>query len=85
MAVTTAPVTPGQTYLSHPVGAALARSYDRDPTLILDANGASTQAGAGNDGIATNDIRLSPTNKVTCLSCHSIHNADSNSLSADPR
>jgi hypothetical protein len=74
----------GTKIMSHPVGTVFGAN-ERSPAAILDANGISTQTGAGSDGILTNNIRLSPTNKVTCLSCHSMHNVDSNSLSSDPR
>lgn len=80
----------GTVVFSHPAGApggtpvTLSRSYDRTVGSnggLLDANGALQTAGDGN---ATNDIRLFTGNKVTCLSCHSPHNADSNSLTVDP-
>jgi predicted CXXCH cytochrome family protein len=74
----------GTKVMSHPVGAAFGAD-ERAVNLILDANGASTQTGSASDNIATNNLRLSPTNKVTCLSCHSMHNVDSNSTSSDLR
>ncbi len=85
----------GTTVFSHPAGApagtpvTLSRPYDRSVGSqgpILDANGAgqTVPPTADADANATNNIRVFTGNKVTCLSCHSPHNADSNSLTADP-
>jgi hypothetical protein len=68
----------GTTLFSHPVGEALGSNgggYDR--TLILDANGASSQTTG--DGVAHNDLVLRA-NTVMCTTCHAVHGADSNSL-----
>jgi predicted CXXCH cytochrome family protein len=76
-------ITLGQTVFSHPVGQALsanARGYDR--TAILDANGSLQSAGDGN---RTNDLVVAGSGAVSCLTCHHPHNADSNSMSVDPR
>lgn len=76
----------GTKVFSHPSGpnVSLAKSFDR--ATILDANGLpQTASGASADGLSTNDIRLDSTGKVRCLSCHSPHNADSNSLTEDVR
>lgn len=72
------------TSYSHPVGEALganARGYDR--AAPLDANGAAQATGDGNP---TNDLHtFGSAATVRCLSCHSPHNADSNSLTTDAR
>ncbi|HEY3448491.1 MAG TPA: cytochrome c3 family protein [Myxococcales bacterium] len=73
----------GVKVFSHPVGVGLAKAYDRTGAL-LDANGA-VQGSAGKDAINSNDLQLDTTNKVHCLSCHSPHAADSNSLTEDVR
>jgi predicted CXXCH cytochrome family protein len=76
-------ITLGQTVFSHPVGQALSangRGYDR--ATILDADGSLQTTG---DGIKSNDLVLAGSGAVSCLSCHHPHNADSNSLSVDPR
>ncbi len=78
-----ASVTLGTTTFSHPVAQGLnanGRSYDR--AAPLDANGATQATGDGN---TSNDLVLSPTSNVTCLTCHHPHNADSNSLTVNPR
>ncbi len=72
----------GVKVFSHPVGETLAKSYDRAANALLDTNGAAQATG---DGLATNDLKLDSTSKVRCQSCHSIHNADSNSLTEDLR
>lgn len=72
----------GTKIFSHPIGESLAKSYDRTTATILDANG---QAQTTGDGNKTNDLDLDTANKVRCLTCHSPHHADSNSLSEDPR
>jgi hypothetical protein len=68
----------GSTLFSHPVGETLGsngQAYDR--TMILDANGASSQTVG--DGVAHNDLVLRG-NTVMCTTCHAVHNGDSNSL-----
>jgi hypothetical protein len=67
---------------SHPVGEQLTRTYDRAPAAMLDSNGLAQATG---DGLATNDLTLGSDNTVRCLTCHSPHNADSNSLTEDLR
>jgi len=77
-------VTLGTTVFSHPVGHALnanAKGYDRTGG-ILDAHGGLQSAGDGN---RTNDLETGTGGAVTCLTCHHPHNADSNSLTVDPR
>lgn len=66
---------------SHPIGESLAHSYDRAPASILDANGALQTVG---DGLKTNNLNFDTTGKVRCLTCHGVHNVDSNSLTEDP-
>jgi len=66
---------------SHPVGVALnqnLKNYDRAEPL--DANGAPQSAG---DGIASNNLYLTPAGQVACLTCHGMHAgaADGNSQS----
>jgi hypothetical protein len=91
------PVFLGTTYFSHPVDQALnanGRGYDRASNAVLDADGSvqplySQSAGvphpSGGDGNFTNDLVLDAAGNVNCLSCHHPHNADSNSLTVDPR
>jgi predicted CXXCH cytochrome family protein len=74
----------GVKVFSHPVGEALNANgggYDRAAGNVLDANGALQTTGDGN---ASNDLKLDA-GVVRCTTCHSIHNADSNSLTTDPR
>jgi predicted CXXCH cytochrome family protein len=74
----------GVKMFSHPVGEALStngKGYDR--AVPLDADG-GVQAANG-DTNATNDLVLGAGNVVGCTSCHAPHNADSNSLTVDPR
>jgi hypothetical protein len=69
---------------SHPVGEALntnGKGYDEPAPL--DADGGVI--GVNADANATNDLQLGSGNAVTCMSCHAPHNADSNSLTVDPR
>jgi hypothetical protein len=75
----------GSTLFSHPVGQALnanGKGYDRAAGNVLDANGALQATGDGN---TTNDLNLVGGTTVSCTTCHNVHNADSNSLTADPR
>lgn len=68
---------------SHPVGDALnANGLDTDRVAILDANGLPQ---GGGDANATNDLVLEGGTVVRCTTCHSVHGADSNSLTVDPR
>jgi predicted CXXCH cytochrome family protein len=74
---------------SHPsgVGVMLQQTYDRVAGGVpqpLDVNGA-TQGGSGGDPLGTNKLVFDAANQVRCLTCHAAHNADSNSLSEDPR
>lgn len=70
---TGAPVVPWTTVNHHPVGASII------PARTLDANGGA----AGSDGNASNDLVLGSHGGVTCLTCHRMHNADSNSMTVD--
>jgi hypothetical protein len=91
------PVLLSTTYLSHPVGQGLnenGRGYDRASNALLDADGSiqpsyaqfsGQPSPAGGDGNATNDLVLDAAGHVNCLSCHHLHNADSNSMTVDPR
>jgi predicted CXXCH cytochrome family protein len=70
----------GQTVFHHPVGQALnANGGGYDRATPLDANGATGSA----DGNATNDLKLGTGGAVHCLSCHSMHNSDSNAATVD--
>jgi hypothetical protein len=74
----------GTKVFSHPVGEALntnGRGYDEPAPL--DADGGVI--GVNADANPTNDLLLGSGNAVTCVSCHAPHNADSNSLTVDPR
>ncbi len=74
----------GTTVFSHPVGQALnanGRGYDRTAG-VLEPTGAAQATGDGNE---SNDLALDASGLVGCSSCHHVHNADSNSLTADPR
>lgn len=85
-------VADGTRQFSHPVNQELnanLKNYDRTPAnpdpnaqAVLDANGSDQAAGDGNP---TNDLRLMANGQVGCTTCHAPHNADSNSLSIDPR
>jgi predicted CXXCH cytochrome family protein len=79
------PVELGTTRFSHPVNQALNQGgrANGHATGILDANGMGQATST--DPNRSNDLRLGPGDVVTCLSCHHPHNADSNSLSEDPR
>jgi len=73
----------GTTVFSHPVGQVLnanGQGYDR--ANVRGASGATQVAGDGN---LTNNLKLDGNSKVQCTTCHSVHNADSNSLTVDPR
>lgn len=68
----------GVKVFSHPVGEALAHTYDRP--VVLDADGSLQTAG---DSLKTNNLQLDSLSRVRCTTCHSPHNADSNSLTED--
>jgi hypothetical protein len=74
---------------SHPVGVSLnTNATYTDRPVILDVDGtagSSATDGAGNVSNPTNDVGLMANGKVGCTSCHSVHNADSNSYTVDPR
>lgn len=70
---------------SHPVGVPLnanARDYDRP--VPLDGNGVP-QGEVGVDSNRSNDLTLDVGGRVQCLSCHGVHNVDSNTLTDDTR
>lgn len=72
----------GMRKYSHPVNVALAKSYDR--AAPLDADGSAQGGGGEVPANPTNDLVLTSVgSKVTCLTCHSPHFADSNSLTND--
>jgi hypothetical protein len=82
-----ASVVLGTTAFHHPVGQPLANDYDRTVGAngdILDTDGAPQNGGAP-DANETDDLVTGADGTVTCLSCHSPHNADSNSLTVDLR
>jgi len=75
---------------SHPVGQALnanVKGYDR--AAPLDVNGAAQSgarfavSGAGDTNDTNNLVVEGTTNKVRCLSCHSVHYTDSNGFTVD--
>ena len=71
----------GKRVFSHPVSVSLnanGRGYDRALADVLDPDG-SRQSVAGGDGRPQNDLRFDGT-VVRCTTCHSAHNAASNSL-----
>ena len=75
----------GVNVFSHPSGpgVVLSRPYDRTQGAngpILDAGGVAQTTGDGNP---TNDLVLDASGQVRCLTCHSVHNADSNAATAD--
>ncbi len=73
----------GVKVFSHPVQEALnANGQGYDAAAPLDADGGS---GAGGDTNPTNDLVLDGSGRVRCTTCHSVHNADSNSLTVDNR
>jgi len=83
-----ATISLGTTVFHHPVGQPLAQTYDRSGGTfplgnVLDADGAPQSAPT--DGNTTNDLPTDSSGNVTCMTCHHPHNADSNSLSVDPR
>ncbi|BDG05280.1 cytochrome c3 family protein [Anaeromyxobacter oryzae] len=74
---------------SHPSGPGVTFRQDHDRVAggvpqPLDVNGAP-QGGDGADPLVTNKLVLDSANQVRCLTCHAPHNADSNSLTEDPR
>jgi hypothetical protein len=74
----------GVRVFSHPIGEALnANLKGYDHPAPLDSDGGVQ--GVNGDTNATNDLLLGSGSAVTCLSCHAPHNADSNSLTVDPR
>jgi predicted CXXCH cytochrome family protein len=71
----------GTTYFSHPVNQPMnANGHGYDRAIVLDADGSTTT-----DGNKSNDLVLNASGNVTCMTCHYVHNADSNSLTVDPR
>jgi predicted CXXCH cytochrome family protein len=72
---TGAPIVPGTTVFHHPV-------FEQQSVAPLDATGV-VQAGEG-DGNPSNDLVVDGQSRVTCLSCHRVHSAESNSLSTQP-
>ncbi len=74
----------GVKVFSHPVGERLntnGRGYDRAVPLDVDGG----VQGVNGDTNATNNYELGSGDTVTCNSCHAPHNADSNSITVDPR
>jgi predicted CXXCH cytochrome family protein len=73
-------------FKSHPVGVGLgANGLTYDRAQPLDGNGAAQTAGADPDvdGNPSNDLAFDGAGNVQCLSCHSVHYADSNTLTVD--
>lgn len=78
----------GMNVFSHPVGVGLGANgmgYDRAAPLDATGDVQSTSSDASDPGGASNNLELAAAGEVHCLTCHHPHNADSNSLSADPR
>jgi hypothetical protein len=74
----------GVRVFSHPIGEALnANGKGYDHPAPLDSDGGVQ--GVSGDANASNDLLLGSGSAVTCVSCHAPHNADSNSLTVDPR
>jgi predicted CXXCH cytochrome family protein len=76
LATTGAPIILGTTVFHHPVGSGVTQAV-----APLDASG-DPQSGAGVNPSA--DLVLGDGGVVSCLTCHRVHNADSNSLTTDP-
>jgi hypothetical protein len=69
-------------YKSHPVGVGLnANGMNYDRTSPLDGHGVAQDS--GNDGNPSNDLVFDQFGNVQCLSCHGVHNVDSNTQTAD--
>lgn len=71
---------------SHPVGQTLGSNgggYDRTAATVLDADGGVQ--GASGDANPSNDLGIGVGGVVGCTACHAPHNADSNSLTVEPR
>lgn len=86
-------VTLGTTVFHHPVGQALGSNPSlNDRSIPLDADGSVQTDGLPTEKNATNDLILGngthpgsrTAGTVTCMTCHEMHNADSNSLTVDP-
>jgi hypothetical protein len=70
-------------FKSHPVGVGLnanAKGYDR--SVPLDGHGLAQEAGKY-DSNPSNDLAFDQFGNVQCLSCHGVHNVDSNTQTTD--
>lgn len=76
----------GTNLFSHPVEQPLnanGKGLDATPASMLDVNG--LPQGTGDAKASNNLVLYGASQVVRCTTCHAVHNADSNSISDDPR